>query len=57
MKIFCINENFKIKLLIAGPLLGRVPWVHGTRKILSPYVMAPVKFYDISREQLRGKKT
>ena len=28
----------------------------GTRKILSSYVMAPVSFYEISREQLAGTR-
>ena len=38
----------------SGLSLDRVPWVPGTRKILSSYVMAPVNFYKISREQLPG---
>ena len=40
----------------AGPLLGRVPRVPGTRKILSSYVVAPVIFYEIPREQLPGTR-
>ena len=36
--------------------LERVPRVPGTRKILSSYVMAPVSFYEISREQLPGTR-
>ena len=38
----------------AGLSLERVPRVPGTRKILSSYVMAPVNFNEISREQLPG---
>ena len=41
---------------MAGPLLGRVPRVPGTRKILSFYVMAPVNFYKIPEEQLPGNR-
>ena len=41
---------------MAGPLLGRVPRVPGTRKILSSYVMAPVIFYKITIEQLPGTR-
>ena len=37
---------------LTGPLLGRVPWVPGTRKILSSYVLAPVNFYQITGKQL-----
>ena len=40
----------------AGPLLGRVPRVPGTRKILSSYVVAPVNFYKIPEEQLPGTR-
>ena len=40
----------------SGPLLGRVPRVPGTRKILSFYVMAPVNFYKIPEEQLPGTR-
>ena len=39
-----------------GPLLGRVPRVPGTPKFFSPYVMAPVNFYKILREQLPGTR-
>ena len=38
------------------PLLGRVPRVPGTHKILSSYVMAPVNFYEISIEHLPGTR-
>ena len=40
----------------SGPLLGRVPRVPGTRKILSSYVVAPVIFYEIPGEQLPGTR-
>ena len=41
---------------LTGPLLGRVPWVPGTRKILSSYVLAPVNFYQITGKELPGTR-
>ena len=43
-----------IKINFSELSLERVPRVPGTHKILSSYLMAPVNFYEISREQLPG---
>ena len=47
------NKNLT-EVAHTGPLLGQVPRVPGTRKILSSYVMAPVNFHEIPGEQLPG---
>ena len=46
----------KYSLFNAGLSLERVPWVPGTHKILSSDVMAPMNFYEISREKFPGTR-
>ena len=48
--------TFHQTLQNAGLSLERVPRVPDTRKILSSFLMAPVNFYKISREQLPGTR-
>ena len=44
IQVHCNSGTHKLSIAITGLSLDRVPWVPGTCKILSFYVMAPVNF-------------